>query len=392
LAARTKLLWLGDEPAPPNVREATRQRWDLVPYSTTAPLGDQLRAVGLAVACPNGRANDPHELEKLLDAMARAPAVTVVLLPEEAKVAWGVLSRREGKFVCIRQDASPKEIADKLAAAESLQGAIRSLEMELAAARKVDRPTAKKLEELDEELRIAARLQRDFLPRRLPELGGVRFGVLYRPLGWVSGDIYDVVRLDETHVGFYVADAVGHGMPAALLTMFVKQALQTKRIAGHTYEIVPPHVSLGQLNAAICQQGLPSCQFCTAVYCVLDVSDRTLTYARAGHPEPLLIHRDGTVTELSAPGSLLGVFPDESYTSVSLGLSPGDRLVLYTDGAEDALAGTTGDREMFKRRVGSLAGKPVDETLLQITAWIDELPRDRGRRDDITIVAVDVTS
>ena len=82
------------------------------------------------------------------------------------------------------------------------------------------------------------------MSRRLPEVGPIRFGALYRPATWVSGDIYDVVRLDETHVGFYVADAVGHGMPAALLTMFIKKALLTKRILGHTYEILPPHVSL----------------------------------------------------------------------------------------------------------------------------------------------------
>jgi sigma-B regulation protein RsbU (phosphoserine phosphatase) len=320
----------------------------------------------------------------------RAAAVVVVLLPAAAKAAWGVLSRREGKFVCIPQDAAPREIADKLDAARALQPAIRNLQMELNAARKLHVPGSARLEELDDEMRLAARLQRDFLPRRLPELGPVRFGVLYRPLGWVSGDIYDVVRLDETHVGFYVADAVGHGMPAALLTMFIKQALQTKRIIGHSYEIVPPHVSLEQLNASICEHSLSSCQFCTAAYCVLDVSDLTLTYARAGHPEPLLIHADGTVADLAAPGCLLGVLPDERYTSVRVRLSRGDRLVLYTDGAEDALAGTTGDRARFKRLLASIADKPVDEMLLQVTAWIDELPAPCGPRDDVTIIAADV--
>ncbi len=391
MVAKRKVLWLSTQPAPPNVREAAGRQWELSPWAPDAPLDQALASAGVALACPQDRACDPHALSRLLDAVEHAPAVAVVLLPADAEAAWRLLAGRSGKFVCIRSDASSAEIAAKLAAAASLQPAIRDLQAELSAARRLGDADGRRLEELDEEMRLAARLQRDFLPRRLPEVGDIRFGVLYRPLGWVSGDIYDIRRLDETHLGFYVADAVGHGMPAALLTMFIKQALQSKRIAGHTYEIIPPHVSLEQLNAAICEQGLSSCQFCTAVYCVLDVAERTLTYSRAGHPEPLLLHADGSVELLDGPGSLLGVFPDERYASATVPLAPGDRLVLYTDGAEDALAATPGDRDRFRQAVTSLAAAPRDEMLLQLTAWIDErtaLPVE----DDITIVTADVAA
>ena len=67
---------------------------------------------------------------------------------------------------------------------------------------------------------------------------GVRFHTLFRPAGYVSGDLYDIMRLDETHVGFYMADAVGHGMPAALLTMFIKNALVTKQIGPEGYRLL----------------------------------------------------------------------------------------------------------------------------------------------------------
>lgn len=390
LAAKTKLLWLGDDPAPSNVRQATEGRWDVLPYRAEESLKGQLSAAGIALACPDGRADDPHQLERLLDAVDRASAVAIILLPNDAKVAWGVLSRREGKFLCIRQDAAPEEIVAKLAAAESLQPAIRNLQAELAAARNLGAAPDGPSGELDEEMRLAARLQRDLLPRKLPEVDPVRFGVLYRPAGWVSGDIYDVTRLDETHLGFYVADAVGHGMPAALLTMFIKRALPTKRIAGHAYEIIPPHESLMQLNTAICEQNFSSCQFCTAVYCVLDVADLTLTYARAGHPEPFLIHADGSLADLAAPGSLLGVFPEERYTSAVVPLAAGDRLVLYTDGIEDALAGAAGDHERFGRLLASVWSAPRDEMLLRLTGWIDEHPAPVRPHDDITVVAADI--
>jgi sigma-B regulation protein RsbU (phosphoserine phosphatase) len=386
----SKLLWLGDDPVPPNLRQALWGRWELVRCAPDEPLSRQLAGADLAVAYLDGRANEPRSLEILLNALDRAAAVAVVMLPADAKVAWGVLSRRVGKFLCVRQDASPEELAAKLGAAKALQPAIRNLQMELAAARCLNSPAGQRAEEMDEEMRLAARLQRDFLPRRLPEVGPVRFGVLYRPASWVSGDIYDVTRLDETHVGFYVADAVGHGMPAALLTMFIKKALPTKRIAGNSYEILPPHESLGQLNEAICEQDLSSCQFCTAVYGVLDTADGALTYARAGHPAPILIRAGGSASALPAAGSLLGVFPEEQYESMTVHLAAGDRLILYTDGAEDALAGTDGGAERFQRLLASLADRPRDEVLLQLTSWIDEQSTPPHRIDDITVITVDV--
>ncbi|HAU37257.1 MAG TPA: hypothetical protein DCX07_06020, partial [Phycisphaerales bacterium] len=110
--------------------------------------------------------------------------------------------------------ADARELAARLDAAAALQPTIVRLRDELAAARQASDKAERTFVELGEEMRLAARLQRDFLPRRLPEVGPARFGVLYRPATWVSGDIYDILRLDETHVGFYVADAVGHGMPA----------------------------------------------------------------------------------------------------------------------------------------------------------------------------------
>ncbi|MCJ7730115.1 MAG: SpoIIE family protein phosphatase, partial [Sedimentisphaerales bacterium] len=78
---------------------------------------------------------------------------------------------------------------------------------------------------LTEQLRLAGQVQRDFLPSYLPDNDRLRWAAIFLPAECVSGDIYDVARLDEQHIGFYIADVVGHGMPAALLTIFIKQAL-----------------------------------------------------------------------------------------------------------------------------------------------------------------------
>lgn len=387
MAAKSKLLWVGKAPVPPNVQRAAATDWELSPYDPAEPLGDQLARSSLAVLQADGAADDPRRLGDMLDALDRTSSLAVLLLPAEARAAWMAMSRRRGQFLCCREDASAEELSAKLSAAASLQPVIEDLRSELLYAQ----ATSRSYKEMDEEMRFAARLQRDFLPRRLPEVGPARFAVLYRPASWVSGDIYDVVRLDETHVGFYVADAVGHGMPAALLTMFIKKALQMKRIVGHSYQIVPPHVSMAELNTDICEQNLTSCQFCTAIYCVLDTDDLTLTYTRAGHPEPVLLHADGSIERLSAPGSLLGVLPEETFESAQVRMSPGDRLVLFSDGAEPALNEDEIDQprpveETFPRWIG--IGR--DEMLLQLTARIDaRRPSQRGE-DDITIVVMDI--
>src|SRR5688572_8924311 len=123
-------------------------------------------------------------------------------------------------------------VTDSVASIEAAEAALRrqldALGNELDVLRRRDAAHRFNIRRLDEELRLAARLQQDFLPKSLPQVGPVRFHTLFRPAGHVSGDIYDVMRLDETHVGFYIVDAVGHGMPAALLTMFLKNAMVTK--------------------------------------------------------------------------------------------------------------------------------------------------------------------
>ncbi len=384
---KPKLLWVAEEPAPPNVRQAVGNVRALSTYRPDKPLAPQLQRCPLALIYPNGSSNDTRALGRLLRELESTSTVAVFMLPPDASAAWKMLSRRKGQFVCVRNDVNGHELAAKLATLGELQPAFDNLRTELDAHAQ-GLPTAEQ-RELNEEMRLAARLQRDFLPRRLPEVGSARFSVLYKPLSWVSGDIYDVTRLDETHVGFYVADAVGHGMPAALLTMFIKKALQTKRIVGNAYQIVPPEVSLSELNVDICDQSLSACQFCTAVYGILDTETLTLTYARAGHPEPVLLHKDGTTTALEVPGSLLGIFPEEQYASAEVSLQPGDRLMFYTDGVEPALRALAGDpAASMDAAFAATASVGRDDFMLRLTSYLDS--EGDSCQDDVTVLMLEL--
>ena len=245
--------------------------------------------------------------------------------------------------------------------------------------------------QLAEELRLAHKLQLDFLPKSLPQFDAVRFATLFRPASWVSGDLYDVQRLDEKHVGLYVADAVGHGLPAALLTMFVRRCVEFKRISGHSYRLVPPEEALTSLNADLIEMGLGQEKFVTALCMIVNVQDRVVRYACGGHTGPMRIDRQGHAELLPSNGELLGVFEQVEIECFQVQLPPGDRLILFSDGAENAVsmdAETAGPR--FMAEMASRAQMGPAEMLADFSNRF--CPPDAPPMsfpDDVTILVLD---
>ncbi|MCD4831784.1 MAG: SpoIIE family protein phosphatase [Anaerohalosphaeraceae bacterium] len=184
------------------------------------------------------------------------------------------------------------------------------------------------------QLRMAGALQRDFLPRWLPDSDRLSWSALFMPADWVSGDIYDVARVDEEHIGFYMADAVGHSMPAALLTIFIKQAIQMRETVGNEYKIFSPIEVISNLNQRMVELNLSGCQFATCCYCLLNTETLKMTYCRAGHPYPLLVKYDGSIEQMQNRGSLLGVFENAQFEQDSVQLWPGEKIIIYSDGCD----------------------------------------------------------
>jgi sigma-B regulation protein RsbU (phosphoserine phosphatase) len=275
----------------------------------------------------------------------------------------------------------------------SLQSQLQAMQSELDLLHRRDAALNGYMQKIDEEMRLAARLQYDFLPKKLPSVGRVRVNALFRPAGYVSGDLYDVMRLDEKHVGFYVADAVGHGMPAALLTMFMKNALVTKEITPSGYRLVPPEQSMNTLNRALCSQNLSQATFATALYGLVNVETLAVTFARGGHPNPLLLHRDGRLEELEADGGLLGIFDDDQFIPGSGVLSPGDRLVIYSDGIEVAFAEDRGvvDTRIWRNELQKRHDLSTDELLNDFARHVDSESGSLMPRDDLTLVVIEAT-
>ncbi|HLY19059.1 MAG TPA: SpoIIE family protein phosphatase [Bryobacteraceae bacterium] len=176
------------------------------------------------------------------------------------------------------------------------------------------------------EIEAASVTQRGLLPREIPRFPGYGISAAWRPAGAVSGDYLDVLRLDESHLALCVADVIGKGVPAALLMSNVQAAVHA--LAG---EKLSTGELAGRINRIVAGN-LGSGKFITFFYGVLDSQRRRFSYTNAGHCEPILVRQNGECTRVNHGGVVLGVFPDWTYHEAHLDLSPGDRLVLFTDG------------------------------------------------------------
>ena len=289
--------------------------------------------------------------------------------------------------------ASPQILIAVLGALWSQVISLDSLQTELRLAHVHQSGLCGQIENLDEELRLAARIQREFLPRALPTVGPVEFRALYRPAGYVSGDFYDVERVDEDHISFFIADAVGHGVPAALLTMYIKSSLRTKEtndLSPLGYHILPPEETLSDLNCKMCQQHTGKVRLATACYGLINVKTFEMTLARAGHPFPLLLRPDGSCSPLDANGPALGVFADATFESTTIQLSPADRLLLYTDGFE--LAFDESKNLAYTDRLKETANGTLDEAIERLRSKLDRQSGSLHQNDDITALLMGISN
>lgn len=293
----------------------------------------------------------------------------------------------------VGRDVPLAELRGRFAMIDRYQQHFKRVETELYNMERLGKRLNEHFREVDQEMRLAARLQRDFLPQIKEPIGNVQFARVYRPASWVSGDIFDVFRIDEEHTGFYVADAVGHGMAASLLTMFIKRAVVPKAVQGDVYTLLSPSAVLANLNSVLTEQALPNCQFVTACYFVFNHRTLSLQYARGGHPYPVLITRNGMLSELKSSGGLLGIFQGGEFPTFETRLNPGDKVMVFTDGVElafqdDKMKGL--DTLAYQRTFESLAYLPVGEMLRHIEDRLDDETGSLSPRDDVTIVGLEV--
>ena len=247
-------------------------------------------------------------------------------------------------------------------------------------------------ERLEEELRIARQIQMSLLPKDTVKIPGLTIAALCLPATEVGGDYYDFISLDDRRMALLIADVSGKGTSAALYMAELKGlVLSLSQIYDSPRQLL---VEANKLLAAT----LDSRSFITMAYAVIDMDERKMTYARAGHNPILQLTLDGNGTRVLAPEGLglaldRGTRFEEILAEESVALRSGDLFLFFTDGLSEAmnpqadLFGESRLREIMERHSG-LAPEDLRERIIdEVFAFTEG----EDQHDDMTMVLVRVS-
>jgi serine phosphatase RsbU (regulator of sigma subunit)/predicted ester cyclase len=241
---------------------------------------------------------------------------------------------------------------------------------------------ARERERVEQDLRVARRIQQASLPKEVPELEGWQIKPHYQPAREVGGDFYDFLELEDGRLGLVVGDATGHGVPAALVMSTTCGMLRAVALSVNS-----PGEVLARVNEALSAR-IPPSMFVTCFYGVLEPSSGSFAYANAGHDLPYL-RRGSGAEELRARGMPLGLMPEMSYEEKEAMLGAGEAVLFYSDGLVEA---HDPEGEMFGfPRLQTLVAQYADEGAL-VDCLMERLHSFVGegweQEDDITLVTL----
>jgi len=252
---------------------------------------------------------------------------------------------------------------------------------------------------LRKDLEAAAEIQRGFLPSEVPRAPGIEFSWYHEPGSKLGGDTLNIRWLDENHIGFYMLDVGGHGVPAALMSVALSRSfmasadgssvLQESPAAGS--RILQPGEVAERLNGRFAWTDEAELYF-TLFYGLLNTSTLSLKYVLAGHTSPILLRNAQSPLRLEGNELPVGLEEGAVYDDEEIQLKPGDRLVAYSDAliemprnmselfGEDRLEGS------LLKSAGEEVSKAIEMLLNDLSNWRGESPL----HDDISLLAVSI--
>ncbi|MCX6549981.1 MAG: SpoIIE family protein phosphatase [Acidobacteria bacterium] len=248
---------------------------------------------------------------------------------------------------------------------------------------------------LEQDLKLAARVQQALLPPPEVEVGGLRIAHAFHPCDDLAGDGVGIVPLPDNRLGLYVLDVSGHGVGAALLSFTlthllsptVEGALLTDGTGAAPTVLAPSRVA-ERLNRQFPMDRTR--QYFTLVYGVIEQTTGRFQYVMAGHPAPVLLRRGDPPVPVAGVGLPIGMMDEAEFTDESLTLEPGDRLYLYTDGVIEAL--DAAEEEFGHARLLDEIARWRDQPLRTgldlvakaVRAWCGD-----SLKDDVSLLAVE---
>jgi len=244
------------------------------------------------------------------------------------------------------------------------------------------------------DLDSAAAVQRSLLPKTLPRVHGVHFAWAFEPCETLAGDSFNVFTVDDDHVALYLLDVSGHGVAAALQAVALTRVLASRPWPiSALRRILSPAEVTEDLNREF-PIDPETWQYFTFLCATLDVRSSELRFTSAGHPGPVYIPCSGGPATVDAPGFPIGLFPEVSYEEHRLKLQVGDRVYFYSDGATDAADSDGKDfgRQRLVDALDACRQVTLEDALATVVRAIKDWAGTRGPQDDLTLLAIEVSS
>jgi serine phosphatase RsbU (regulator of sigma subunit) len=236
---------------------------------------------------------------------------------------------------------------------------------------------------MQEQVRLAAKIQLDLLPKTAPAVAGYDLAGRSIPAQSVGGDYFDFIPADGERLAICLGDVSGKGLPASLLMANLQATIRGQILSGDSAS-----ACLHRSNTLLFQSTDDE-KFATVFYAILDPHRHQLCYANAGHNDPFLFSASGAApVRLTTGGLVLGILPSFPFQEETIALNPGDVLLIYSDGITEAV---NADNEDFgEHRLIALVQQnlplPAGELIEKIIAAVKAFASNEPQRDDITLV------
>lgn len=291
---------------------------------------------------------------------------------------------KASQLLCIGRDVTEKKLAER-----QLEMFAEELHAKNAA--------------LEEDLKMARELQQSMLPQRFPCLpraadaaaSALHFHHYYSASKSVSGDFFDVLEVSDSVAGVFICDVMGHGVRAAMVAAIVRTLLGDLR---HLW--MKPGELLQEINRALREMldHGDTLVFVSAFYLTVDIRAGEISYANAGHPLPLCVHRNGANLRKPSPlnglkpGPALGVFDGTVYSVCQRRISPQDVVLLFTDGLfeVEGADGAQYDYPQLVRAVSARSDLPATELCRQVVEEVQQFSANHEFSDDVCLIAVEI--
>ncbi|MCN4144657.1 MAG: SpoIIE family protein phosphatase [Thiohalomonas sp.] len=251
----------------------------------------------------------------------------------------------------------------------------------------------------------AAKIQQALLPKSADIELPVDIAWDYRPADELAGDLFNFYPLDDTHLALYLVDVSGHGVPAAMLSVYLNKMLSSEKCSEFVYNqksdmnaapnFRDPAAIIQLLNENFLNKNDDMLYF-TMVYAIINTQTGEGSLCQAGHPYPMVARQNGTMELLGQGGYPVGLIDDAQYNNVSFHLNPGDRFLLYSDGIteccdqNDSLYDVQRLQKTLQQSKQQSLKQSINNIVTSVEQWHGLGIRNDSFADDVSLLGVEI--